>query len=294
MSLLQLYPALSQPGTGGRGCRGAGTRPWTIIIERQTPLSPLHPVSRICLLAGSTYTVWRDLEYRQHFLATRSPRSRAIRDRPVGLRSGAPAKRARRRSASGLVPNARPLVGLNESAVETTAAGMTFDHAQRFLFSLYASSKRGSSQNRRTLWNRLLVGAQIRTDTRLLCAHDPNAATVGRFVLMVSSRVVKHEQTTMRRGTEVVLERGLSTERSRASPDDVDPPRRAVAALSTPSRATSRCAGQRAPRARRAVAAETKYELPPSRASWSGRSRIRAPGRDLRPRISGARRGDAR
>ena len=88
---------------------------------------------------------------------------------------------------------------------------MTFDHAQRFLFSLYASSKRGSSRTA----GRFGIGfwSLLRFEPHEIVVRSrPQRGDSWQIRLDGQLEVVKHEQITMRRGTEVVLERGLSTD----------------------------------------------------------------------------------
>ena len=88
---------------------------------------------------------------------------------------------------------------------------MTFDHAQRFLFSLYASSKRGSSRTAGRFgigfWSVLRFEPQ-----EIVVRSRPQRGDSWQVRLDGQLEVVKQEQATMRRGMEVVLERGVSTD----------------------------------------------------------------------------------
>jgi hypothetical protein len=89
--------------------------------------------------------------------------------------------------------------------------GMTFDHAQRFLFSLYASSKRGSSRTA----GRFGIGfwSVLRFEPHEIVVRSrPQRGESWQVRLDGQLEVVKREQTSMRRGTEVVLDRGESTD----------------------------------------------------------------------------------
>ncbi len=88
---------------------------------------------------------------------------------------------------------------------------MTFDHAQRFLFSLYASSKRGSSRTA----GRFGIGfwSVLRFEPHEIVVRSrPQRGGSWQIRLDGQLEAVKHEQTTMTPGTEVVLDRGESTD----------------------------------------------------------------------------------
>ena len=102
-------------------------------------------------------------------------------------------------------------VGVERVSCRDDGAGMTFDHAQRFLFSLYASSKRGSSRTA----GRFGIGfwSVLRFEPREIVVRSrPHRGDSWQVRLDGRLEVVEHEKTTMRRGTEVVLERGVSTD----------------------------------------------------------------------------------
>ena len=89
--------------------------------------------------------------------------------------------------------------------------GMTFDHAQRFLFSLYASSKRGRSRTA----GRFGIGfwSVLRFEpSEIVVSSRPQRGDGWQVRLDGQLEDVKREQTNMRLGTEVLLERQISTE----------------------------------------------------------------------------------
>ncbi len=101
--------------------------------------------------------------------------------------------------------------GVERVSCRDDGAGMTFDHAQRFLFSLYASSKRGSSRTA----GRFGIGfwSVLRFEPHEIVVRSrPQRGDSWQVRLDGQLEVVQHDQTTMRRGTEVVLERGVSTD----------------------------------------------------------------------------------
>ena len=89
--------------------------------------------------------------------------------------------------------------------------GMTFDHAQRYLFSLYASSKKGSSRTAGRFgigfWSVLRFGPR-----EIVVRSRPQRGESWQVRLDGQLEVVGREKTTIRRGTEVVLEREVSTD----------------------------------------------------------------------------------
>ncbi len=88
---------------------------------------------------------------------------------------------------------------------------MTFDHAQRFLFSLYASSKRGSSRTAGRFGIGFWSVLRFEPHEIVVCSRTQRGDS-WQIRLDGQLEVVKHEQITMSPGTEVVLERGLSTD----------------------------------------------------------------------------------
>jgi len=89
--------------------------------------------------------------------------------------------------------------------------GMTFDHAQRYLFSLYASSKRGRSRTAGRFGIGFWSVLRFEPD-EIVVRSRPQRGNSWQIRLDGQLEVVKREQTTMRRGTEVVLERRVSTD----------------------------------------------------------------------------------
>lgn len=90
-------------------------------------------------------------------------------------------------------------------------AGMTFDHAQRYLFTLYASSKRGRARNAGRFgigfWSVLRFGP-----TEIVVRSRPRRGGSWQVHVDGHLEAVSREKSTMRRGTEVVLERQPSTD----------------------------------------------------------------------------------
>lgn len=85
-------------------------------------------------------------------------------------------------------------------------SGMTFEHAQRYLFSLYASSKRGRSRTA----GRFGIGfwAVLRFEPiEIVVRSRPLRGKAWQVRLDGRLETVQREQTSMRRGTEVVLTR---------------------------------------------------------------------------------------
>jgi hypothetical protein len=90
-------------------------------------------------------------------------------------------------------------------------AGMTFDHAHRYLFSLYASSKRG----RRRSAGRFGIGfwSVLRFEpNEIVVRSQPQRGEGWQVRLDGRLEHMKREQTSMRPGTEVVLERRVSAD----------------------------------------------------------------------------------
>jgi hypothetical protein len=90
-------------------------------------------------------------------------------------------------------------------------AGMTFDHAQRYLFSLYASSKRG----RKRTAGRFGIGfwSVLRFEpNQIVVRSQPQRGKSWQVRLDGQLERMEREQTKMRQGTEVVLERPDSTD----------------------------------------------------------------------------------
>jgi hypothetical protein len=90
-------------------------------------------------------------------------------------------------------------------------AGMTFDHAQRYLFSLYASSKRGRARTA----GRFGIGfwSVLRFEpNEIVVRSRPQRGDGWQVRLDRQLEVVSHGPTAMRPGTEVLLERRLSTD----------------------------------------------------------------------------------
>jgi transglutaminase-like putative cysteine protease len=90
-------------------------------------------------------------------------------------------------------------------------AGMTFDHAQRFLFSLYASSKSGRARTA----GRFGIGfwSVLRFEpNEIVVRSQPQRGESWQVCLDGRLELMRREQTTMRRGTEVVLERRVSAD----------------------------------------------------------------------------------
>jgi hypothetical protein len=90
-------------------------------------------------------------------------------------------------------------------------AGMTFDHAQRYLFSLYASSKRGSARTA----GRFGIGfwSVLRFEpNEILVRSQPQRGEGWQVRLDDQLELVRREKIKMRRGTEVVLERRVSAD----------------------------------------------------------------------------------
>jgi hypothetical protein len=90
-------------------------------------------------------------------------------------------------------------------------AGMTFDHAQRYLFSLYASSKR---RRTRTV-GRFGIGfwSVLRFEpNEIVVRAQPRRGKSWQVRLDGQLERMRREQTKMRQGTEVVLERRVSAD----------------------------------------------------------------------------------
>lgn len=90
-------------------------------------------------------------------------------------------------------------------------AGMTFDHARRYLFSLYASSKRGRSRTA----GRFGIGfwSVLRFEPREIVVRSrPQSGESWQVRLDGELELMRRENATMQRGTEVVLMRGTSTD----------------------------------------------------------------------------------
>ena len=100
--------------------------------------------------------------------------------------------------------------GAERISCRDDGTGMTFDHAQRFLFSLYASSKRGSSRTA----GRFGIGfwSVLRFEPlEIIVRSRPHRGDGWQIRLDSQLEVIEHEPTTMRQGTEVVLERAISS-----------------------------------------------------------------------------------
>jgi hypothetical protein len=100
--------------------------------------------------------------------------------------------------------------GAERISCRDDGAGMTFDHAQRFLFSLYSSSKKGRSQTA----GRFGIGfwSVLRFEpTEIVVRSRPQRGKSWQVRLDGHLERVRREQTVMKRGTEVVLERPAST-----------------------------------------------------------------------------------
>ena len=177
----------------------------------QHPASSIqHRVSRILWVAGSAYTVIVAKTTGSAFLQrARLEAERYGTDPWVFVRE--------------LLQNARD-AGAHRVWFQTSrtgecervscrddGVGMTFDHAQRFLFSLYASSKRGRSRTA----GRFGIGfwSVLRFEPReIIVCSRPQRGDGWQVRLDGQLEDVKREKTNMRPGTEVVLERQISTE----------------------------------------------------------------------------------
>jgi hypothetical protein len=90
-------------------------------------------------------------------------------------------------------------------------SGMTFEHAQRYLFSLYASSKRGRPRTA----GRFGIGfwAVLRFEPiEIVVRSQPQRGQAWQVRLDGRLEQVQREGTSMRRGTEVVLTRQAATD----------------------------------------------------------------------------------
>jgi len=101
--------------------------------------------------------------------------------------------------------------GTERVSCRDDGAGMTFDHAQRYLFSLYASSKRGSSRSAGRFGIGFWSVLRFEPD-EILVRSKPPRDDAWQVRLDGQLEMVKREQTAMQRGTEVVLERRASTD----------------------------------------------------------------------------------
>ena len=85
-------------------------------------------------------------------------------------------------------------------------AGMTFDHAQRYLFSLYASSKRGRTRTAGRFGIGFWSVLRFEPD-EIVVRSQPQRGKSWQVRLDGQLELMRREHTSMRRGTEVVLER---------------------------------------------------------------------------------------
>ena len=101
--------------------------------------------------------------------------------------------------------------GSEDISCRDDGAGMTFDHAQRYLFSLYASSKRGGTRTA----GRFGIGfwSVLRFEpNEIVVRSRPRHGDGWQVRLNGQLEVVSRGPTAMRPGTEVLLERRLSTD----------------------------------------------------------------------------------
>jgi hypothetical protein len=102
--------------------------------------------------------------------------------------------------------------GCDRICCRDDGSGMTFDHAQRYLFSLYASSKRGRSRAAGRFgigfWSVLRFGP-----IEIVVRSQPHRGEGWQVRLDGQLEVVKRERTATERGTEVVLVRQASTDK---------------------------------------------------------------------------------
>ena len=99
--------------------------------------------------------------------------------------------------------------GIQRISCLDDGAGMTFEHAERYLFSLYASSKRGRSRAA----GRFGIGfwSVLRFEPeQIVVRSQPQRGTGWQIRFDGDLQVARREQKAMRRGTEVVLERRVS------------------------------------------------------------------------------------
>ena len=90
-------------------------------------------------------------------------------------------------------------------------SGMTFDHAQRYLFALYSSSKRGRTRTA----GRFGIGfwSVLRFEPKEIVVRSrPSRGEAWLVRLDGELKDLRRERTTMDRGTEVELERETTTE----------------------------------------------------------------------------------
>jgi hypothetical protein len=99
--------------------------------------------------------------------------------------------------------------GSEQISCRDDGVGMTFDHAQRYLFSLYASSKRSRARTAGRFGIGFWSVLRFEPD-EIVVRSQPQRGESWQVRLDGQLEVVRREKAKMRRGTEVVLERQVS------------------------------------------------------------------------------------